>query len=122
MPKCRFRNLPKSQIPNPKPMPKSQIDAEIPNRCRNPKSLPKSQTLLKSKNPKFRSFPYWRFGISATVWDSGIGLGFRHRFGISASVWDFGIGLGFGISATCICRKVFGIRHIAETFRHPSLF
>ncbi|RIA97605.1 hypothetical protein C1645_813846 [Glomus cerebriforme] len=52
------------------------------------------------------------FGISATIWDSGIGLGFWQQFGISASIRDFGISLGFGIWD-------LGFWQISEsTFRH----
>src|SRR5579864_8684075 len=51
-----FRHAENAEIPNPKPLPKSQTAAEIPNRCRNPKPLPKSQTAAeipnRCRNPK----------------------------------------------------------------------
>src|SRR5579864_2599781 len=51
-----FRHAENAEIPNPKPLPKSQTAAEILNRCRNFKPLPKSQTVAeipnRCRNPK----------------------------------------------------------------------
>ena len=114
-----FCRNPKSQIPNhcrnPKPLPKSQTAAEIPNWLilARIKWSTKNSFFGNSYNP-FSHF-WWEqnflFGLCNVMW---------HKFDQSA-VWDFGNSLGFGFRQSAICRNINNFGTLAEMFRHPTL-